>query len=52
MAEHGSSRVLSGVVVADCAVVAGKRRGGKRGRGAEGEAVFIAAVEFDDNAIG
>jgi hypothetical protein len=48
MAERESARLLTGVVVADDAVVGGKRRGGKRGRGAEGKAVFIAAVEVDD----
>jgi hypothetical protein len=49
MAERGSGRLLTGVVVADDAVVGGKRRGGKRGRGAEGKAAFIAAVELDDD---
>ncbi|CRI66049.1 ISXO2-like transposase domain-containing protein [Thiocapsa roseopersicina] len=49
MAERESGRLLTGVVVADDAVVGGKRRGGKRGRGAEGKAVFIAAVEVDDD---
>jgi transposase-like protein len=49
MAERESSRMLTGTVVADDAVVGGKRSGGKRGRGAEGKAVFIAAVELDDD---
>ena len=49
MAERESTRVLSGKVVADDAVVGGKRSGGKRGRGAEGKAVLIAAVKIDDD---
>jgi transposase-like protein len=49
MAERESGRLLTGVVVADDAVVGGKRRGGKRGRGAEGKAAFIAAAELDDD---
>jgi transposase-like protein len=49
MAERESGRLLTGVVVADDAVVGGKRRGGKRGRGADGKAAFIAAVELDDD---
>lgn len=44
MAERASGRLLTGVVGADDAV-----GGGKRGRGAEGKAVFIAAVEVDDD---
>ncbi len=49
MVERESGRVLTGVVLADDAVVGGKHSGGKRGRGAEGKAVFIAAVELDDD---
>lgn len=49
MAERESGRLLAGVVVADDAVVGGKRRGGKRGRGAAGKAAFIAAVELNDD---
>jgi hypothetical protein len=49
MAERESSHVLTGTVVADDAVVGGTRRGGKCGRGAEGKAVFIAAVELDED---
>ena len=44
MAERASGRLLTGVVGADDAV-----GGGKRGRGAEGKAVFIAAVDVDDD---
>jgi ribosomal protein L37AE/L43A len=50
MAERESGRLLTGVVVAANAVLRGKRRGGgKRGRGAEGKAAFIAAVELDED---
>jgi transposase-like protein len=44
MAERESDRLLTGTVVTDDALV-----GGKRGRGAEGKAVFIAAVELDED---
>jgi hypothetical protein len=46
MAERESSRVLAGTVAADDAVV-----GGKRGRGAEGKAVFIARWSWTRTAI-
>jgi hypothetical protein len=49
MGERESDRLLTGTVVADDAVVGGKRSGGKRGRDAEGKAVFIAAVELDED---
>jgi hypothetical protein len=49
MAECESRRLLTGMVVADDAVVSGNRSGGQRGRGAKGKAVFIAAVELDDD---
>jgi hypothetical protein len=49
MAEREPSRLLTGLVVADDAEVGSTRSGGKRGRGAEGKAVFIAAAEPNED---
>lgn len=48
MAERESRRVLSGVVLADDATLGGVQAG-KPGRGSENKALFVAAVELDDD---
>jgi hypothetical protein len=48
MAERESTRQLVGVVVADDAYLGGVHAG-KPGRGSENKALFIAAVELDDD---
>ncbi len=50
MAERESTRRLCGVVVADDAYLGGVHAG-KPGRGSENKALFIAAVELDDNGL-
>jgi len=47
MAEREDRRQLSGRVVADDAYLGGVTSGGKRGRGAKKEGLFMAAVEAD-----
>lgn len=47
MVEREGRRQLSGRVVADDAYLGGVTSGGKRGRGAKKEGVFMAAVEAD-----
>jgi ISXO2-like transposase domain/Transposase zinc-ribbon domain len=47
MAESESGRRLRGLVQLDDAYWGGRRRGGKRGRGARGKTPFIVAVQTD-----
>jgi hypothetical protein len=47
MLERESTRKLAGLVQVDDAYWGGRRRGGKRGRGAAGKTPFVAAVETD-----
>jgi len=47
MAESESGRRLLGLVQLDDAYWGGRRRGGKRGRGARGKTPFIVAVQTD-----
>jgi len=52
MAEHDATRKLTGTVLADDATLGGAHAG-KRGRGSENKALFIAAVELtEDNHPG
>ncbi len=47
MRERDDSKPLSGSIQVDDAFWGGERRGGKRGRGAEGKTPFVAAVACD-----
>lgn len=47
MAERENRRQLDGTVVEDDAYLGGVTTGGKRGRGAKTEGLFMAAVEAD-----
>ena len=50
MAEREDQRQLSGRIVADDAYLGGVTAGGKRGRGAKKEGLFMAAVEVDEDS--
>jgi transposase-like protein len=47
MLEREAARQLSGLVQVDDAYWGGRRRGGKRGRGASGKRPFVAAIQTD-----
>jgi len=47
MRERDDEKLLSGAVQVDDAYWGGQRRGGKRGRGADGKTPFVAAVACD-----
>ena len=48
MKEREDSKPLSGIIQIDDAYLGGKRRGGKRGRGASGKTPIVAAVQTNE----
>jgi transposase-like protein len=49
MLERDSKKSISGYITIDDAYLGGKKKPGKRGRGAQGKTAFVAAVESHDN---
>ena len=49
MKESEDQRPIGGIIQLDDAYWGGERRGGKRGRGAEGKTPFVAAVALNDD---